>query len=164
MHQEASILQSWHYVSIHITHLTDSLNILDKILKDWKMPPWAIPARNLIKDESFIAIFLTRDEKSRCSLHKDAVDSAWLVTAGDRILWTLPPSCEHHLDLQYSQKDSSFEIWSKGDAELTSLGWRKAELRPGDWVCMPKGWWHVTEATPGSVMVNVRIVLPEVTT
>ena len=41
--------------------------------------------------EALAVIFLAIRTPSRCSLHWDAVDSVWLVTAGRRELWVLPP-------------------------------------------------------------------------
>jgi quercetin dioxygenase-like cupin family protein len=38
--------------------------------------------------------------------------------------------------------------------------WRLIRASPGDWVFMPRNWWHQVYATPGSVMLSFYAEAP----
>ena len=81
----------------------------------------------------------------------------WVVTAGSREVWVLPPWAEVNVFGEGGEECrscfSEYDVWQ--DAERSSV-WQHTSLLPGDWLRMPKGWWHVAESTPGSVMLNFR--------
>ena len=106
-------------------------------------------------------MFLTFGAGSQCSLHRDAVSGAWLIAAGERDLWVLPPwaAAEALPDVdsasgKYGDTFSLYDPWADSNRHGA---WRRAVLKPGDWVFMPVGWWHVVRATEGSVMLNFRM-------
>ena len=107
--------------------------------------------------ESMLQVIITTSEVSRCSLHKDNTGGVWVVTAGSREVWVLPPWAEVDVFWEGGEECrscfSEYDVWQ--DAERCSA-WQHTSLLPGDWLRMPKGWWHVAESTPGSVMLNFR--------
>ncbi len=151
----------WSYISVHLCTLTAAGPLMDEALSTWSFPPWLRPARNERESESLLAIFLTVGSPATCSLHKDAVDSAWLVTSGTRDLWVLPPWAERAalIDVQhqtgtYDSTFSEYQVWNDDNRHPA---WRRVALQSGDWVYMPRGWWHIAASSAESVMLNFRV-------
>ena len=95
--------------------------------------------------------------KSRHTRHWDAVDSVWLVTAGSRELWVLPPGATSDALPDVEVGLHAFSDYNPWEDTHRHAAWRRVSLAVGDWVYMPQGWWHVAESTPESVMINLRV-------
>ena len=155
------VLHEWPYLSIHIMNRAAAEVVAGRVNGGWQRPVWATMAQDERANESFVAVFLTIGQVSRCSLHADNVDSAWLVTAGRRDLWILPPCAARDAlpDVQVAsgRYDDTFSDYNPWEDENRHAAWRRVTLAVGDWVYMPRGWWHVVESSAGSVMVNIRV-------
>ena len=154
------VLCEWPYVSVHLMKHTAAEAVVAALKAGWLRPAWATTlAQDARPTESLVAIFLTTLRQSRCSLHWDAVDSVWLVTAGRRELWVLPPfaTVDALPDCHEVGREpfSDYDPWKAGADRHAA--WRCVTLGVGDWVYMPRGWWHIAESSPGSVMINLRV-------
>ena len=85
----------------------------------------------------------------------------WLVTAGERDLFVLPPwaasAALPDVDVASGKFEDTFSEYNPWLDEQRHSAWRRVHLRTGDWVYMPRGWWHVVRATAESVLVNIRV-------
>jgi D-lyxose ketol-isomerase len=61
------------------------------------------------------------------------------------------------VDVHSGKYDDTFSDYDPWQDSRRHSAWRCVHLQVGDWVFMPRGWWHVVRATVGSVMVNVRV-------
>jgi hypothetical protein len=155
------LLAEWNYVSVHITNFDSALSIVSNILRTWSHPTWVRMSPAQRELEALLAVFLTLHTPSQCALHADAVDSVWLIAAGERDLFVLPPwaadAALPDVDVHSGKYDDTFSDYDPWQDSRRHSAWRCVHLQVGDWVFMPRGWWHVVRATVGSVMVNVRV-------
>lgn len=155
------VLREWPYVSVHLMAHAAAAAVVALLQPGWPRPPWATLARDERPHESLLAIFLTTRQRSRCSLHCDGVDAAWLVTAGSRDLWVLPPGAARDalpdVVVGSGRYQDTFSTYSPWEDAHRHAAWRRVSLAVGDWVYMPRGWWHVVESSPQSVMINCRV-------
>ena len=142
----ADILSSWPYISVHFMHEREASTLANH-LQDWPSPPWFKMERTTTAAEAILTVFLTGDDGSRCSLHRDNVNSAWAILAGWRELYVLPPwatgvlsDVNMHAGREADRCFSDYDPWAD---ERRSKEWRRCVLNVGDWVFMPAGWWHV---------------------
>ena len=155
------VLHQWSYVSLHVLKRPAAVPVFERLIVGWPRPAWAVMTQVESKSEALLTAFLTIGQTSRCALHCDNVATAWLVTAGSRTLWVLPPHAARDAlpDVQagYSTERDSFSAYSPFEDEHRHAAWKCVTLAVGDWVYMPRGWWHVVESSPGSVMFNIRV-------
>ena len=155
------VLREWPYVSVHLMAHAAAAAVGALLQPGWPRPAWATLARDERPLESLVAFFLTTRQRSRCSLHCDGVDSAWLVTAGSRDLWVLPPGAASDalpdVAVGAGRYQDTFSDYSPWEDAHRHGAWRRVSLAVGDWVYMPRGWWHVVESSPRSVMINCRV-------
>ena len=155
------LLPHWNYVSVHFRTAAQARPLWHSATSTWRHPAWASLGDYESEAEALATVFLTFGAGSQCSLHRDAVSSAWLIAAGERDLWVLPPWAAAEalpdVDLASGKYGDTFSLYDPWADSNRHGAWRRAVLKPGDWVFMPVGWWHVVRATEGSVMLNFRM-------
>ena len=155
------LLPHWNYVSVHFRTAAQAHPLWLATTSTWRHPPWATFGDYESEAEALATAFLTFGAGSQCSLHRDAVSGAWLIAAGERDLWVLPPWAAAEalpdVDLASGKYGDTFSLYDPWADSNRHGAWRRAVLKPGDWVFMPVGWWHVVRATEGSVMLNFRM-------
>ena len=129
------LLPHWNYVSVHFTSAAQARPLWHAVTSTWRHPTWATFGDYESKAEALATAFLTFGAGSQSSLHRDAVSSAWLITAGERDLWVLPPwaAAEALPDVdtksgKYGDTLSLYDPWRVGRQQQTrSLETSRAE-------------------------------------
>ena len=144
------------YTSVHFLNTGNAKALVLKWLEFVPCPHWLCLDGTFMRDEASVTVFLTGDEPSSSSLHRDDVSSAFFVCAGEREMWVLPPGHgEEELRLT-EQHVSTYDVFNTSDRDIA---WRSVKLSAGDWVFMPKGWWHQLVASEGSILISIRLEL-----
>ena len=108
------------------------------------------------------------DEKNRekgiqhgepCTTHQDTYDNYALILRGRKIFYTAkPPAFEDEGEWRGSGEAN--ERPKARPLDPTTIKdvpkqWRKGDLRPGDMLYLPTGWWHAVLSDMHTVMTNV---------
>ena len=112
-----------------------------------------------MRHESALCILLTgKEEESESTCHTDAIPGAWCVVTGSRTLYTRSPAeGPRGTDvITAPNTPSARQAHTAGDKS-----WKRTEVKAGDWVYMPKKWWHQVYAAGESVMLSMYAEAPE---
>ena len=85
--------------------------------------------------------------------HYDDYHSIVLLLAGEKTFHIAPP---HSFDGRYG-KGKKNERLDKTPFDDSCHLWRRADLRAGDVLFLPAGWWHYVSSTPHCIMTNIWI-------
>lgn len=114
--------------------------------------PSALALRSGITHQIFLSF-----EPTRSLLHYDDTDSLLYLCAGEKVIWLAPPNATAGLNMW-----KGFPRWYQHDpfkTKDTSGLWKRATLRAGDALYLPKRWLHdVDSTTPVSVGLSLNVV------
>ena len=150
------------YASIHIKDREAAMAIGRACLgQHFAQPGWAhIPALRKA-NESAVAILLTGLEtESISTCHRDGIDGAWCLVTGAREIYVCSPSEGKRFGLTTVITDPSFKGARHEFQTHPDTTWKKISATAGDWIFMPKDWWHQVYATPGSILLSFYTEAP----
>ena len=114
--------------------------------------PSALDLRSGITHQIFLSF-----ESTRSLLHYDDTDSLLYLCVGEKVIWLAPPNATAGLNTW-----KGYPRWYQHDpfeAKDTSGLWKRATLRAGDALYIPKRWLHdVDSTTPVSVGLSLNVV------
>ena len=115
-----------------------------------------------MQDESALTVLFTGaciESVSTC--HIDGIHGAWCVAAGTREVYVCSPEeGKQHIGNVSVVEDASYIGAREEHRRGVGAPWRRIEVQAGDWVFMPKKWWHQVYATKGSVMLSLYAGAP----
>jgi hypothetical protein len=96
---------------------------------------------------------------TRSSLHYDPYNNLLCLVEGAKAVRVAPPSAAPHLRPQPAYHDSAnhaaADLWDDAAAGAGGIrGLQEFELRPGDALFVPEGWWHQVQSGGGTLAVN----------
>ena len=110
------------------------------------------------RDWKAAQLFVTGDNQSTSPTHTDETDSTLIVLRGFKTVWLHRPGDGVKMDPR-NKAMSREDPWKLDDTEANDNGWSKTELRQGQALIIPKGWWHQVKSTEGSVALSLVLRL-----
>jgi hypothetical protein len=151
------------YTSVHVQDPGVAEQIAKELLgHQYPKPAWATIPKHRLSNESALAIILTGPEQeSASSCHVDNIAGSWCIVAGHREIYTCSPiEGQQHMGHAPIVVDPAHPGARTEHREGIGAPWRLIRASPGDWVFMPRNWWHQVYATPGSVMLSFYAEAP----
>ena len=150
------------YASIHIKDRETAMGIGRACLgQHFIEPGWAHIPIIRKANESAVAILLTGLEaESISTCHRDGIDGAWCLVTGKREIFVCSPSEGKRFGLTSVVTASSFKGARHEHQTNPNTTWRKISASAGDWIFMPKDWWHQVYAIPGSILLSFYAEAP----
>lgn len=103
-------------------------------------------------------LFVTGDNQSTSPTHTDETDSTLIVLRGFKTVWLHRPGDGVKMDPR-NKAMSREDPCLLDDTEANDNGWSKTELRQGQALIIPKGWWHQVKSTEGSLALSLVLRL-----
>lgn len=100
--------------------------------------------------------------RSTSPTHNDETDSTLIVLRGCKTLWIHEPGNGVAEDLPKNKRMSREEPNAMSGVELAQRGWVETELKQGQALILPKGWWHQVKSVPGSIALSLVLRLGKI--
>jgi hypothetical protein len=135
----------------------------------WMQPPGlaVVPVpgvpEELVKEPEAEVWLTAADEVSRSATHFDEPNSVLLLTAGEKRVWLAPPAIANSFpkcDVR-GASSSKLAFDSEHAPEVAGASrhslWQLVNLRQGDALYLPSGWWHQVVSEPGTVALSLPV-------
>ena len=155
--QQPHLLPGSQYATLHVRDADAAEAIAQQLMgENYPAPAWAEVPEKRVQDESALSVLLTGTQRGSASTcHTDGIHGAWCVIAGTRDVYVCSPEeGKQHIGNVSVIEDASYIGAREEHRRGVGPPWRRISVQAGDWVFMPKKWWHQVYATPDSVMLS----------